>query len=676
MKKILIVLQLTILVLLLAGCKEKTVDKIETLDISSELFVYEGTKEAEAIAVDKNGLLYTATYKKTEKDSSDLEEDEQRICVYDLDGTCIKQVDVTMGNGTVQAMLIEEDTLYCVISHIKKGLVLFAVDINSWEVTEVAELDEYWLVSRLVHIGDYFYILGQSELAEDKTYTLHPSVHIFNYAGEVVGRVSAVDKETQVEFLSVDFPVDMYQTKEDTLVVYQYTEENGFGFLEFNPQEDTLEEVGFKESSTSLFGFSSCEDGYLFVKNDMLYYGTVEGMEAHIDMNPVFLGRDAIRYTKGFAFYLNQIGDKHIVERVGVADVLKENREIRLLMSGSGIQEPYGHGYQMKKQELNSEEFALKVLAQDTDFDMYLLHSTNSSSYHIKEKGVFYPLNEVEGVQEYIDACFPYLKEVATNEEGDIWMLPIDLFIFGLFYDKDYCASQGVDFSTMDFKEFLAFTEYASIEMPEKINRREMTSTFFGQYLSAYDTFDTEVFRECAKQMQSLSQNAGTFRTDFIMPIRSNGVLQGELPEFFYESFAGKDLMVDYNKKIEELGVADRVGMTAIPKLSEDIGNMARLTFLAVNPQSENLEATLEYIATLCKYMVNQQDTFLLADKSMYTNTPFIMDCYELYAGGEVYFAMNDDVYMNLFNEYLDGTLELEELVSEIERKREIYVKE
>ena len=106
----------------------------------------------------------------------------------------------------------------------------------------------------------------------------------------------------------------------------------------------------------------------------------------------------------------------------------------------------------------------------------------------------------------------------------------------------------------MDFKEFLEFTEYASIEMPEKINRREMISTFFGQYLSAYDTFDTDVFRECAKQMQSLSQNAGTFRTDFIMPIRSNGVLQGELPEFFYESFAGKDLMVDYNKKIEELG--------------------------------------------------------------------------------------------------------------------------
>ena len=351
MKKILIVLQLTVLILLLSGCKEKTDHKIETLNIPSDLFTYEETKEAEAIAVDENGLLYTATYKKTEKDSSDLEEDEQRICVYDLDGTCIEQVDVTMGNGTMQVMLIEEDTLYCVVPHVEKGMVLFAVDINTWEVEEVAELWEYHFVNRLVHIGDYFYMLGESELAEDKTYILHPDVYSFYYSGETVGRISIKAEEPQMEFLGVDFPVDMYKTKEDTLVVYQYTEENGFGFLEFNPKEDTLEEVGFKKSSTSLFGFSSCEEGYLFVKNEMLYYGTVEGMEAQIDINPVFLGSDPISYTKGFAFYLNQIGDKNIVERVGIADVLKENREIRLLMSGSGIQEPYGHGYQSQNLE-------------------------------------------------------------------------------------------------------------------------------------------------------------------------------------------------------------------------------------------------------------------------------------------------------------------------------------
>ena len=64
MRKILFMLKVTILILLLSGCKENTVEEIETLDISSELFCYEGTKQAEKIAVDENGLLYTATYKK------------------------------------------------------------------------------------------------------------------------------------------------------------------------------------------------------------------------------------------------------------------------------------------------------------------------------------------------------------------------------------------------------------------------------------------------------------------------------------------------------------------------------------------------------------------------------------------------------------------------------------
>ena len=59
--------------------------------------------------MNENGLLYTATYKERIKDSSDLEQDEQRICVYDLDGTCIEQVDVTMGNGTMQEIKGEAD---------------------------------------------------------------------------------------------------------------------------------------------------------------------------------------------------------------------------------------------------------------------------------------------------------------------------------------------------------------------------------------------------------------------------------------------------------------------------------------------------------------------------------------------------------------------------------------
>ena len=110
--------------------------------------------------------------------------------------------------------------------------------------------------------------------------------------------------------------------------------------------------------------------------------------------------------------------------------------------------------------------------------------------------------------------------------------------------------------------------------------------------------------------------------------------------------------------------------------LSEGIKNVGVLTFLAVNPQSKNLEITLEYISEFCQYMMTQKDTFLLADESMYTDVPFIKECYQVYSDGTIYFAMDDDIYWNTFWEYVEGNMELEEMIEEIERKREIYVGE
>ena len=37
---------------------------------------------------------------------------------------------------------------------------------------------------------------------------------------------------------------------------------------------------------------------------------------------------------------------------------------------------------------------------------------------------------------------------------------------------------------------------------------------------------------------------------------------------------------------------------------------------------------------------------------------------------------MDREIYWNLFWDYVDGKVELEEMIEEIERKREIYVEE
>ena len=670
MKKVLIILQFMFLLGMLSGCQKEETKEIKTLAIEPELFQYKGTEEIASIAVDDKGLLYTVTYIEP---SDKQQEMTQRFHVYDLDGTCIQQKDIVLGSTRMHTMTLEGTTLYCVVKKSGAEFTLYTIDVTTWEVTELASLEDFSGMNKIVPIGDYIYLLGPSEIAEDKGYMLHPTVHSYYYTGEMVGRISRTEENPEVQFFNIDFPIDMFETKEGNLVIYQYTEENGFGFIEFDTKNETLQEVGWKESSTAHMSFSSCEDGYLFLKNWVLHYGTVDGMEAQITSDKALVGTTPA-YVNGFSFYYDFMDN--IVERVCITDVLKENKEIRMLINSLDTTYMYGCGYRMKKQEVDMDTFSLKVLAQDSDFDLYLLKSSDANAYNIKKNGAFYPLNEVEGVQEYLDACFPYLKEVATNEDGDIWMLPIETRIPGIFYDKEYCVSQGVDFSTMDYEEFLVFTEKIELQTPEKINNVHAITEFFAQYLSVESSFDTELFRKNAKQLKSLYEKIGENKFYHIMPTHVNGVLQGELPQFFYEYMAFSRDLVEYTKNVEDLGVVDKVGMMGIPKITEGLVNVGTCAFFAVNPQSENLEATLEYLSTLCTYLMQQQDSFLLSDESMYSDNAFMKECYEVYANGGIYFAMDSEIYSNVFQEYLEGKIELEDMIKEIERKREIYMKE
>ena len=113
-----------------------------------------------------------------------------------------------------------------------------------------------------------------------------------------------------------------------------------------------------------------------------------------------------------------------------------------------------------------------------------------------------------------------------------------------------------------------------------------------------------------------------------------------------------------------------------VPAIEGCSGNVGTITYVAVNPKSDNLEATLDYITSLCKHLMEQKDLFMLEDKTTYIDTPFKNELYELYANGTVRFDMDNDVYYDTFSAYLEGEMELEEMITEIERRRLVYMGE
>ena len=661
----------------------------EPFEVSAEEFLYEGTKDIDAIAVDEEGYLYTVTC------ITELEEDAiidastyssfiQQFKVYDLEGTCVNEVELTFGTGNMNLLSAKDGTLYCIAMKSELatwGPTLYTIDTKTWELTEVYQFENYSNIINFSMIGDYVYVIGYLKEVPEKEYTLHPDIDTYEYRGECISRIKLGKEKIQEEIIPTDFPIDIVTTKKDTLLIYHYNEENGFGFLEFNPKEATLTEVGWRKNQNSIVNLTQCKDGFLFLKGGSIYYGTVNNVESRLSKNEVaFMGNFA--YQRGFLFYMRPEG----VERMGVNDLIKNNTTIQMLVYDKYTREPYDNGYRVEKTIIEPENYALKVLAQDSDFDMYLLESREFVSYNLKEKGAFYALNEVPGVQEYLDACFPYIKEVATNENGDIWMIPVESAIFSLLYHKEYSRMQEVDVSTMDLFEFLDLVEQIGVEEPEKgsVSTYMIIENLFLQYLNTYDSFDTEIFRKYAEKVRRIQERAGTLANRRnVISIKTvtygpNDIVytQEELekiPYFLYEQGLYVNVFMD---SAERLGTSDIIGATNYPLLSKESGNIGTVTFLAVNPQAENLEVTLDYISDLCKYMVSQKDTFLLKDETLYTDTPIIKEYYEVYKGGEIAFAMDSNVYWKDFWNYIYGEMELEELVEGIERKRKIYVGE
>ena len=687
---------LFLLLLSLNGCqKEEVLEEgaFKVLNADAELFTYEETKGVDAIAVDEKGYLYTVTCitEETEtntelKDASEYvyEPYVQQFKVYDLEGNCVEEAQANLGNGTISFLMIEGDVLYCIVGDgdlTTWGPTLYTIDTKTWEVTKLYQFNDYAFLINVTRVGEYFYVIGTLKETPEKEYALHPDIDSYTYLGEQVSRIKLGEETIKEEILPIDFPIDIVGTKNDTLLIYHYNEEKGFGFLEFHPTELTLNEVGWTEHRQEVSDFVACEEGFLFKRPmEGIFYGTKDGLEGSIVPKGTYIS-DIPVYEQGFLFY-----NTGTIRRVGIAEVLRKNEPISLLIPEEVPYEPFDNGYQLVKKIFDLDYFALKILAQDTDFDMYLLDCRDDVSYNIKEKGAFYALNEVEGVQEYLDACFPYIKETAINEDGDIWMIPVAVAMPILYYHKEYCEEQNVDWSTMTFEQFLTLTQEIETTASEEgsISTYLIIEEFFKQYLSAYDSFDTELFRTYAKQIRLLEENVGRLtsgpynivsvrrvtRIGIDTPYYTEEELK-KIPKFFYEYE-----LYGFEKIAERLGSSDIIGVTRVPMLSEGVKNVGVLTFLAVNPQSKNLEITLDYISEFCQYMMTQKDTFLLADEAMYTDTPFIKECYQVCSDGTIYFAMDDDIYWNTFWNYVEGNMELEEMIEEIERKREIYVGE
>lgn len=94
-----------------------------------------------------------------------------------------------------------------------------------------------------------------------------------------------------------------------------------------------------------------------------------------------------------------------------------------------------------------------------------------------------------------------------------------------------------------------------------------------------------------------------------------------------------------------------------------------------VNPNSERKEEALGYLETLAETMTENESIYRTKElKGEYNDLQ--RQVHEVYENGEVLFMYPAGVIDDEYMRYIEGEIELEELIQEAERKFNIYLKE
>jgi hypothetical protein len=143
----------------------------------------------------------------------------------------------------------------------------------------------------------------------------------------------------------------------------------------------------------------------------------------------------------------------------------------------------------------------------------------------------------------------------------------------------------------------------------------------------------------------------------------------GRSPDFLYTTtFSSGEEVRSFLMQRDDLyaiplmGVGEQMDMSCI--------------FLCVNPESNTLQTTLEYISTLAEYFLHQQNTGMSNDLTKYTDSVYAKSLYQANQNAKISFQIPYEILQQDMNQYFEGQMDVEELINEAGRKLDAYLNE
>ena len=633
--------------------------------------------DAARFAVDENGVAYTydPNHQKIDPETGYFI---NPITAYGLDGVKITEYPAAMGSSSIGSMCAGGGKLYAVTEvrvNSRTVIGLHGLDLDTREVELLTTFDNFidWNHTKIAYSDGRVYILAKDPEYADKGGALWSGdigyeSFGYRYEGTVLAAYHIAEDAAEIIF---DGEIHNFSVAPNgTVILLAHDSIGGFYFTELDPAAMTTGERIYRrtrmiddfcaDGAGVIYSQPSAMAGNSLKYNSLAEDSGVIEMLSGAEMNMF----SAIVYNNGFTFF--QSSGK--LERIKNSAYMKDAPPVRMILIGSQLTNVslYADGFNVAENELGYNEMALTVLSRDIYYDICKVYSNSDFAANLKDKGSFYPLNGVPGVREYLDACFPFVRDAATDRDGNIWMLPVEVQVNAIIYHDGNCLEAGIGFTGAD-------AVYDIIDIVKRARDRDASGSnycFNPNYLlrhnlTAYlrDTavLETPEFRQMAAALKDFMAEE-----DFWGSSMAAWTPSPFNPEFLFDNWSSQT----------DLTMLGRDDLYAASHTGPNVPGSAYGVFLCVNPDSNNLDNTLAYISALCGNLAERRNSFMLTDPSLYTDSGCARSLYALYQNSVIDFTISDEVFMDDFDRYLNGKITLDELIKEAGRKLAMYLGE
>lgn len=599
---------------------------------------------------------------------------ESKIIVFDGNGIWAEEYVFDERLAPLNLTLADDGSFYYTVPRLfedrSEKQVLMRYQKNEKSAEQVLVLDDCTRVKKVEILWDKLFVLGlyPRPLIQTDSETYVDS-------GEQLMMVDLNTLEGSV--VCPDGILDFTKNTDGTLLIYA-CDEKGYYFTTYYYEGDRFTERVYKDYGM-LNGICACDNVRYVAYGGNIPSGAAIGKPSSEGTIPLFSedtrvrGRCRISNNK---FY-NLVNEGVWITDISSALSKRLDDKIRIVMGEYSSDSPSVSGFSVEELIVDYDQFALTVLSLDKAYDIYLADSRQDFAAQIRDKGAFYPLNEIDGVSEYLDACFPFVKEAATNADGDIWMLPLTIDATCIIYNEKICREAGIDFSKeMNVEEFvdLVLSEYEKGNVNYEISHPVYYyEKLLSDYIIAYQRFDTPEFRGLAALIkEKIVKNEDAFCTAADILVSGNRTK---------ESFAltGNSSLLDmYERDMKENARAVNT-----PTFTGSGKNIVSTDFICINPYSENLDQVLDFVSAYVKNALSKLDVtdkacenMMFAASPIYEKNQLFRDLHNIHENGVMRFAYPYEIYGEAFDDYLNDKISLEEFIKEADRKLSMYLNE